>query len=182
MFNFTREDDVWFTSDWHFGHDKPFIFDPRGFTSVEEMNNELLRRHNSAVSPEDHVYVLGDLIMGDAANIKWVERMNGRLHIVLGNHDTPARETAYRNLPNAIEVVDATKVKYGKWIFYCTHWPARVGNFEERHKFANIHGHTHSPDRFQYISDYAYNIAPEAHNCTPVHAREIIEDIKSLLL
>ena len=31
---------IWFTSDTHFFHNKNFVYEPRGFTSVEEMNKE----------------------------------------------------------------------------------------------------------------------------------------------
>ena len=34
-------DNVWITSDTHFCHSKPFLYEPRGFSSVEEMNEEI---------------------------------------------------------------------------------------------------------------------------------------------
>ena len=55
---------IFVTSDWHFMHDRAFIWGARGFSSVEEMNNAIIERHNKVVSPEDDVYVLGDLMLG----------------------------------------------------------------------------------------------------------------------
>ena len=53
---------IWLTSDWHFNHDKEFVWKARGFESVHEMNQAIIERHNSKVEDEDDVYVLGDLI------------------------------------------------------------------------------------------------------------------------
>lgn len=39
-----------YISDWHFGHKGVLAFDNRPFKSIEEMNNELIRRWNSVVS------------------------------------------------------------------------------------------------------------------------------------
>ena len=47
---------VFVTSDWHLNHLQLFIWQARGFNSVEEMNSELIRRHNKLVTADDDVY------------------------------------------------------------------------------------------------------------------------------
>ena len=42
--------------------DKGTNFDNRPFSTIEEMNLEIVKRWNRAVSEQDHVYVLGDFI------------------------------------------------------------------------------------------------------------------------
>ena len=37
---------IWFTSDPHLGHDKDFVWQARGFESIDEMNAEIIRRWN----------------------------------------------------------------------------------------------------------------------------------------
>lgn len=80
---------VFFTSDLHFGHSNVLRFDNRPFTSVEEMDAELIRRWNKKVSPGDLVYVLGDLIWStrnnDAPDI--LNQLNGQIILIKGNHD-----------------------------------------------------------------------------------------------
>lgn len=75
------------TSDWHFNHSKEFIYKPRGFDSAEEMNSALVERHNSLVTSEDDVYILGDLCLGGAESLEksreLISSMNGKLHVVL---------------------------------------------------------------------------------------------------
>ena len=55
---------IFVTSDLHIGHNKPFLYEKRGFSSIEEHDTEVLRRWNSLVSYDDTVYILGDLCMG----------------------------------------------------------------------------------------------------------------------
>ena len=49
-----------FTSDLHFGHANVIEYCNRPFTSVSDMNGELIRRWRQVVSAGDTVYVLGD--------------------------------------------------------------------------------------------------------------------------
>ena len=51
---------VFFTADPHFGHTNIIRYENRPFASAEEMDQELIRRWNETVSPEDTVYLLGD--------------------------------------------------------------------------------------------------------------------------
>lgn len=60
---------IWFTSDTHFCHDRGFLYEPRGFTNVEDMNEAIVQRWNSVVAPEDTVYHLGDAMLNDLSLI-----------------------------------------------------------------------------------------------------------------
>ena len=59
---------IFLTSDTHFGHDRDFIYEPRGFLSVKESDEEIIRRWNSIVRPDDIVYLLGDVMLNDNDN------------------------------------------------------------------------------------------------------------------
>ena len=59
---------VFFTSDLHFGHANVITFDKRPFTTVEEMDAELIKRWNNKVGTGDLVYVLGDMIWKSSNN------------------------------------------------------------------------------------------------------------------
>ena len=64
---------IYFSSDTHFGHDREFIFGPRGFKDVNEMNEVIVRKFNAIVSNEDELYLLGDCILGDTEqNIEYL--------------------------------------------------------------------------------------------------------------
>ena len=46
---------VFFTSDLHFGHTNVITFDKRPFSTVEEMDEELIKRWNKKVGKGDLV-------------------------------------------------------------------------------------------------------------------------------
>jgi calcineurin-like phosphoesterase family protein len=71
----------YFTSDTHFGHAKIIEYCKRPFASVEEMDEELIKRWNERVGPDDHVYHLGDFAFGTKAKItEYRKRLNGHDH------------------------------------------------------------------------------------------------------
>ena len=113
---------IWLTSDLHFGHNKDFIVQARGFETVEEMNAEIVKRWNERVLPDDDVYVLGDLTLGDIEEgIRLISKLNGYIHIIKGNHDTDTKIERYKELPNVISIDYALEFKYKKVSinFYC---------------------------------------------------------------
>jgi calcineurin-like phosphoesterase family protein len=171
---------IWLTSDWHLGHDREFIWKARGFNSVEDMNETIITIHNNLVSENDDVYVLGDLTLGPATNIELIEKMNGKLHIVRGNHDTDARWAAYTNLPNIVELQNAIYLKYNKYHFYMSHYPSLTGNLEKeslQQMTLNLYGHTHQKNNFYMDMPYMYHVGVDSHNCIPISLDQIIEDM-----
>lgn len=51
------------------------------------MREAIIQRHNAAVSPDDYVFVLGDVAM-TVSNLWPVSLLAGRKILVAGNHDT----------------------------------------------------------------------------------------------
>ena len=172
---------IFLTSDTHFGHDREFIWKVRGFNSVEEMNETIVQKWNETVSAEDDVYILGDVILGDPGNIEYVKRLNGKLHIVLGNHDTANREKMYRELPNVVEVAEVgIRLKYKKHHFVLTHYPMMTGNLEKeslKQMTLNLYGHTHQTSNFYNDMPFMYHVGVDSHDGYPVLLDDIIEEM-----
>jgi calcineurin-like phosphoesterase family protein len=79
---------IFFTSDSHFGHENIIRFCKRPFNSVEEMNEELIRRWNEKVGPNDIVFHLGDFCWGGSQVWNGIlDKLNGKIYLCLGNHD-----------------------------------------------------------------------------------------------
>jgi calcineurin-like phosphoesterase family protein len=77
-----------FSSDHHFFHANIIRYCNRPFSSVEEMNEALIQRWNAVVSPDDSVYYLGDMFMGQKKDWPGIRsRLNGLVFFVVGNHD-----------------------------------------------------------------------------------------------
>lgn len=174
-------DKIYLTSDLHFGHDREFIWKVRGYDSVEHMNTRQVEKWNAIVDSDDDVYVLGDVMLGDPKNIEYVRRLNGEIHIVLGNHDTLTREQMYRELPNVVEIAEiGIRLKYKKYHFVLTHYPMLTGNLEKeslKQMSLNLYGHTHQLTNFYMDLPYLYHVGVDSHNGYPVALDDIIIDM-----
>ena len=79
---------TFFTSDLHLGHRNIIEYCARPFKDVDHMNHEIIARWNMAVAPEDTVYILGDLAMGELdKSLGLVALLQGQKFLVPGNHD-----------------------------------------------------------------------------------------------
>ena len=79
--------------DHHFSHKNIMKYDGRPFSSVEEMNEIMIERHNEIVGKSDLVYSVGDFCFGGTEEWKKIRRrMNGDWHLVKGNHDRQSRK------------------------------------------------------------------------------------------
>ena len=79
---------IWFTSDLHLGHRAAINMCGRPFENVEEMNEILIRNFNSCVKKNDTVYILGDFSFASPEETrKILEKLNGKKHLIIGNHD-----------------------------------------------------------------------------------------------
>lgn len=166
---------IWITSDWHFNHDKEFIWKDRGFNSVNEMNQAIIERSKSLIKDEDTLYVLGDCMMGQdaAAGIELIKQIPGHKYLVLGNHDSAARVKFYKEHQIFEDIALAFKIKKGKKEYLLSHYPTLVANGGTSNGVFNIHGHTHSKSSTDEALPYCYNVNLDAHNCYPVNLEEI---------
>lgn len=80
---------VWVTSDTHFWHANIIHYCGRPFKEVTEMNEILIKNWNETVAPNEVVYHLGDFALAARAVETIVPRLNGRINLILGNHDFP---------------------------------------------------------------------------------------------
>ena len=73
---------IFVTSDTHFGHDRKFLYSPRGFKSIQEHDEAIIQNWNSVVEPDDTVYHLGDVMLGDNEHgMECLKRLNGNIII-----------------------------------------------------------------------------------------------------
>ena len=173
---------VFVTSDLHFGHDRQFLYGPRGFNSIQEHDETVMKNWNEIVRPDDTVWVLGDLMLGDNAHgMSCLNQLNGTLNVCLGNHDTDSRKFLYENTAWKIASVQyAAVIKYGKYHFYLSHYPAETTNFDDKPlaRVYNLSGHTHLSTKFYRKYPNVYNVAVDAHNNYPISIDQIIKDIE----
>ena len=179
---------IYITSDLHLGHDKNFIYGPRSFNSFEENANVIFNIFKEVLTSQDDLYILGDILVGPDSDyyLGYISALPAKVHLLWGNHDTDRRKQMFSNLSNVVETLGCgSMLKYGKWHFLLSHYPTITANYDDYDKplkarIWNLHGHTHSKDKFQYMRKglQSYNVAVDAHDCFPVNIEQIINDIR----
>ncbi len=83
---------VWLTSDTHFGHNKPWIFQERGYESVEQHDLALLFKMNELIQPDDFLLFCGDFCLNTTLDQfkSYCARINCQnIVMIAGNHNSP---------------------------------------------------------------------------------------------
>ena len=87
---------VFFTSDTHFNHDKPFIYEARGYKNRYEHNDALIAKINEVVRPQDTLIHLGDFCLNITPPEfeEILRRINCQtIYYIWGNHNSCIRRS-----------------------------------------------------------------------------------------
>jgi calcineurin-like phosphoesterase family protein len=158
---------VYLTSDQHFGHAAARSFYRRPFSSVEEMDREMIDRWNTVVECGDEVWHLGDFAVRQSPERvnRLLNVLHGRKHLITGNNDDPSvtGSTGWHSVQAYAEItIDATK------LVLC-HYPFRTWRDMDRGSI-NLHGHSHGrlkPLRHQF------DVGVDVWNFRPVRLEDL---------
>lgn len=170
---------IWLVSDTHLLHDRSFVWEPRGFQNIQDMDDAILTNWNEVVKDGDIVYHLGDVMLGHdlEAGLRIVSKLKGEKYLAYGNHDTDNRLKAFAVNHLFKDIQMGYRLKMGKLSFICTHYPTLVANSVKESPVYSLHGHTHSKDRWSEVY-HAYNVNVDAHDCKPVNLEDIMMEIR----
>lgn len=128
----------YFTSDEHYGHKNIIEYCDRPYDSIEEMDEEIIRRHNLMVTGRDTVIHVGDFAWGNRNPIVLRDRLKGHHIFIRGSHDKCLLEyPGYANIQYMLE----RKIE-GHFVAAC-HYPMRSwprSHYGAFHVFGHIHG------------------------------------------
>ena len=180
-----QEEKVWFTADTHFGHRNIIRYCQRPFATVEEMNETIIDNWNGVVGKDDVVFHLGDFSVGGAA--EWtslIESLNGRIFLVLGNHDMNNVDQGFmRRFEN---VSMQMLVSIGKQRIYLNHYPFLCYGGAYRGSW-QLFGHVHTcpcnsgldNSRLEMLFPTQYDVGVDNNNFKPVSFEEVEMKIKN---
>ena len=132
---------TFFTADQHFGHFNIMRLSKRPFASLDEMNETMIARWNAKVRDGDTVYILGDLFFRAATVEPTLQRLKGRKHLVLGNHDHTW--TSKVRLADHFESVqNICEIKIGDKPATLCHYP--MLSYPQARRGYMIYGHIHN--------------------------------------
>lgn len=157
------------TADWHLGEDR-FRILQRPFQTSEEYISHLIKNHNKIVSPEDTVYVLGDVIYQKAEVASYlpiIAKLNGKKILIRGNHDKVITDEQFRPYFETIYPDGSgVEIEFSEIPCFLTHYPTtgKVDRF-------NLVGHIHSAWKVQLNM---LNVGVDVHNFCPVNAEDLL--------
>ncbi len=185
--DFGRDDKAerkaWFVSDTHFNHaniirycNRPWHGEARDedgeFAVTEDdvrrMNETMIGKWNAAVGKDDVVWHLGDFCLGKdqkTAIPELVSRLNGKIRLVMGNHDRHSVKFYYD--AGFDRVYDRPVVINGFCIL--SHAPVEF----VKGPFFNVAGHVHGCAAYRTWSRNSCIVCVERHGYRPVSWDEI---------
>ena len=160
---------VWFTSDFHFGHFNIIRYCNRPFGNTQEMDEAITERVNECVKPNDILYFLGDFCMGRTEQvISCRKRLACRtIHFIEGNHDKTTRKQ--QQLFASWGVL--SEVNVAKQRIVLCHYAMRVWPYHA-HGAWHLYGHSHGnlPDEALSLS---LDVGVDTHGFRPWHFDEL---------
>lgn len=178
---------IWFSSDLHFCHNREFLYQPRGFHNISDMNSMIINNWNSIIDDNDDVYLLGDLMLNDDNHGLWcIKQLRGNIHLIRGNHDTDNRMELYNHCYNIVEICEGKFLNFNNYHFFLSHYPCLTANLDDdkplKARVINLCGHTHTKDRFcDMDKGLIYHVELDAHDIFPVSIMTVISDIKKYI-
>lgn len=164
---------TWVIADTHFSHANILTFKRddgtplRPFTTVEEMDETMIKNWNERVHPQDRVYVLGDVLF-HRRHLHLLGRLTGRLVLVKGNHDVLKLKDY---LPYFDDIRAYVVQKYQDKKVILSHIPIHgdsLGRFG-----LNVHGHLH----YKTVGDSRYRCVSVEHtDYSPIELYKVLND------
>lgn len=145
-------DNIFFWSDLHLGHNKPFLYGNRGFATVEDHDKYIVEKWNETLNNDSTIFLLGDTIFGHNAEQRLKEFFDAvnfsNVVLLAGNHNAGYKQLFTENYQPS---------DTNKSIFYCppyletiinkqaiilSHYP--IASWNGQKDSYHIHGHCHS--------------------------------------
>lgn len=162
----SRQQNIYFTADTHFGSERTLNFSKRPFSSTAEMDEYLIKAWNKTVAKNDIVYHLGDF-----GNLAVRPHLNGQIHLILGNYE----ENEIQNNPQYLEQLhsnfssvqkNATIILKDGTSVFLTHKPSTCpkGNF-------CVYGHIHGR---RIINHFGMDAGVDGHHFLPISENDVL--------
>lgn len=155
-----------FTADEHYYHKNIIKYCHRPFNDIQEMNHELIKRHNEVVSKYDITIHIGDFtLIKDIIMInEIIKKLNGRHIFIKGSHDT-----WLKNNINILEFYDKIASNH----IVCCHYPLWIwpkSHYNSWHLFGHVHGSLNHE-----IRGKCHDVGVDNNNFYPFSKQQIIK-------
>lgn len=132
---------LFFTGDEHHGHFNVLKYCNRPYATVEEMNQDLIKKHNEVVTPQDLTLHVGDFTLKNtdfAHSI--IKQLNGSHTFLIGSHDYWLKKKGLQIWEKTIEGTHIVACHYAMHV-----WPR--SHYNSWHVFGHAHGRLSLPGK-----------------------------------
>ena len=181
---FEKAERLFFTSDTHFGHRNIIKYCQRPFSCIEEMDDALIANWNRVVGKDDIIFHLGDFAMGGSAEwSRLLHNLNGRIYLILGNHDMKTIGAGFSRLEGvAMQMLINVKGQ----IIYLNHYPFLCYGGAYRNTW-QLYGHVHTchanrgldVPRLKMLMPMQYDVGVDNNNYRPVSFEQVKKIIRN---
>ena len=157
---------TFFTADLHLGHKNIIRYCGRPFSTIEEMDETIVRNWNAKVNIGDLVYVVGDFAFGQREQVvRYANFLNGNKILITGNHDNIGQPKNY----GFIEKWPIREIKVEGQHITLSHYAMRVWN-KSHYDAWMLYGHSHGTLEPQGKS---WDVGVDYNNFSPLSFEEV---------
>ena len=156
----TVDSTVYFSSDFHLGHNRPFVWESRGHKSSDDHTNFVIDTVNDTVKPNDYLFYLGDFCLNtnEGQFESYLSRiLCQNIYMLWGNHNNPIQKVYEREVlakygenikvypfryKNVTFLGDYQEALIDGKIVVMMHYPINVWNFMSSGAYM-LCGHSH---------------------------------------
>ena len=183
---------IFFTSDTHFCHKNILKYCKRPFSTIEENDEELIRRWNEKVPEDGLVFHLGDIAFGNKEKVNEIlNKLNGTIILIIGNHDSEEFINDYSWRFQYMEF--QIEMKIGKRNIILNHCPmlAFPGAWRGEKATYQLFGHVHTSEytdegldqqRMKYLFTSQYDVGVDNNDFAPVSWKEVDQIIHNQMM
>jgi calcineurin-like phosphoesterase family protein len=166
----------YFSADWHLFHRQIIEYCSRPFKNIREMHEFIVIEHNKTVKETDQFWLIGDVTMLGPSHgqrvQKVLEKFNGQMHLVLGNHDTwkPQMYIDY----GFASMHTVMWFEAEGYRFYLAHDPSMYTVIENDPKAVLLCGHIHKLFKTLLPEKRVINVGIDVWDYKPVSGETIL--------
>jgi calcineurin-like phosphoesterase family protein len=197
---------LWFTSDTHYDHKNICAATTnwvgaenltRKFSSLDQMNNELVNSINAKVGQDDILFHLGDWSFNGFENIrKFRERIVCKnVHLILGNHDHHIErnkddiQSIFSSVNHYLQLEVKRELTSGQMKvgvlgyirFVLMHYPIASWNGMSD-GVIHLHGHVHLSPQQRVANGKAMDVGVDGNNMEPISMDEVLKIMSKQLI
>ena len=192
IYNEEESKKIFFVSDTHFQHENILKYCKRPFNTIEEHDEELIKRWNDIVPKDGIVFHLGDVAFGHNKRVHEIlEQLNGTIHLVIGNHDWKniIEQQAWRFL----SMNQQLKLKINNKNIILNHYPLLcfAGAWKGLNATWQLFGHVHSGpysdigidhQRLVNLFTTQYDVGVDNNDFRPVSFKDVSKIIENKMM